>query len=135
MSVSKNTRMLPRGSILLMGAVIAGSLFADAGRAQGLVIDHSCTDIAKVPATWIQQAKTQFRIGYGHTSHGSQLVTGIATLYAQLGSPYDYTSSSSGLVPGRFLNDYWAPGDLGAGRCANGGGERPPDVLQRPVLC
>jgi len=111
----ENIRILQRGSILLIGVVIAGNLFPDAGQAQGLVIGHNCTDISKVPATWIQQAKTQCRIGYGHTSHGSQLVTGIATLYAQLGSPYDYTSSSSGLVPGRFLNDYWASGDLGTG--------------------
>lgn len=114
MKLFENIRRLPRNSILLMGAVIACSLFADAAQAQGLIIDHSCTDIAQVPATWIQTAKTQFRIGYGHTSHGSQIMTGIATLYSQLGSPYDYTSSSSGLVVGKFLNDYWASGDLGA---------------------
>ena len=35
--------MLQRGSILLIGAVIVCSLFSDAGQAQGLVIDHSCT--------------------------------------------------------------------------------------------
>jgi len=55
-------------------------------------LEKTHAHISKVPATWIQQAKTQCRIGYGHTSHGSQLVTGIATLFSQLGSPYDYTS-------------------------------------------
>ncbi len=101
-------------AVLLMNAAIAYGVSVNAGQAQGLIINHKCTDISKVPATWIQQAKSQFRIGYGHTSHGSQLVTGIATL-SQLGSPYDYTSSSSGLAPGMFLNDYWASGDLGSG--------------------
>lgn len=114
MKAARVTKRLASAAFLLMGAVLAGSLVPDAVRAQGLIVDHTCTDISKVPASWVQQAKTQFRIGYGHTSHGSQIVTGIATLRNTLGSSYDYTASSSGLVPGKFLNDYWAPGDLGA---------------------
>ena len=44
---------------------------------QPIIIDHTSTDLSKVPLAWITQAKNLLRISYGHTSHGSQLVTGI----------------------------------------------------------
>ncbi|MBN1940498.1 MAG: hypothetical protein JW843_12995 [Candidatus Aminicenantes bacterium] len=80
-----------------------------------VIIDHRHTDLAQVPAAWINQAKANLRIAYQHTSHGSQLPTGLSALRAALGSPYDYTSSSSGYNAGVFLNDYGIPGasDLG----------------------
>ena len=76
--------------------------------AQGpIIVDHRHTDITKIPDHWILQAKELLRIGYGHTSHGSQLVTGLEA-YRDTGvSTYNYSSSDWGLVPGRFLNDYW----------------------------
>jgi hypothetical protein len=54
--------------------------YSSAPPAQGLIIDHRHTDISKVPANWITQAKAQFRLTYGHTSHGSQLISGIGVL-------------------------------------------------------
>ncbi len=88
--------------------LVAAALLAAVGSsAQGLIVGHEATDLGQVPAAWIAQAKALFRIGYGHTSHGSQLVTGLETIAATLGAPYDYTASGWGLVPGRFLNDYW----------------------------
>ncbi len=83
--------------------------------AQPLVIDHQTTDLSRIPAGWIEQAKAVLRIGYGHTSHGSQFVTGIEAIRGEPGSLYYYEYSGSGLVPGVFLNDYWASGDLGGG--------------------
>jgi hypothetical protein len=50
--------------------------------AQGMVIDHTCTSISQVPASAIQQARSTLHIAYGHTSHGSQLVTGMSSLVA-----------------------------------------------------
>lgn len=41
------------------------------------IIDHTCTDIFQIPESAISQAKSDLHIGYGHTSHGSQLVTGM----------------------------------------------------------
>lgn len=73
-----------------------------------IIIDHNCTDIAKIPATWIAEAKNKLRIGYSHTSHGSQLVTGMEAFRGEPGSPYYYEYSDWGLQPGIFLNDYWA---------------------------
>jgi len=78
-----------------------------------IIIDHHCTDISKIPAFWIQEAKNKLRIGYSHTSHGSQLVTGLEALRGESGSLYDYASSDWGLTPGIFLNDYWANDDAG----------------------
>ncbi|MBC7187471.1 MAG: T9SS type A sorting domain-containing protein [Calditrichaeota bacterium] len=73
-----------------------------------IIIDHNCTDITKIPAAWIAEAKSKLRVGYSHTSHGSQLVTGIEAFRSAPGSPYYYEYSDWGLQPGIFLNDYWA---------------------------
>ena len=53
------------------------SLWADP-----LVIDHRHTDITLIPQAAIEQAKTTLHIAYGHTSHGSQLTTGMTGLVA-----------------------------------------------------
>ena len=74
---------------------------------EAVIIDHNCTDISKIPDTWILEAKDSLRIGYGHTSHGSQLVTGIEAYRGDPGSMYYYSYSSWGLEAGKFLNDLW----------------------------
>ncbi len=76
-------------------------------RSEPILVDHRCTDLGRIPRSWIAQAKAVLRVGYGHTSHGSQLVTGLEALRGESGSAYDFTSSGWGLVPGVFLNDYW----------------------------
>ncbi|MEW6364398.1 MAG: IPT/TIG domain-containing protein [Acidobacteriota bacterium] len=77
-----------------------------------IIIDHTCADISKIPDTWINQAKSVLRVSYGHTSHGSQLVTGMEAFRGSPGSLYYYTSSN-GFSAGIFLNDYTPSGDLG----------------------
>ena len=44
---------------------------------QPIIIDHTNTDITAIPQTWIESAKQSLHIAYGHTSHGSQLISGI----------------------------------------------------------
>jgi hypothetical protein len=78
-----------------------------------IIIDHRCTDLGRVPTDRIAQARTQFRIAYGHTSHGSQVVTGIQAIRGAEGSNYYYTSAS-GFRAGVFLNDAHPSGDLGS---------------------
>lgn len=73
---------------------------------QPLIIDHTCTDLGKIPVSYIQTAKQNLRIGYGHTSHGSQLVTGLEALES-LGSDFYFTKTNYVSQPGVFLNDYW----------------------------
>ena len=41
------------------------------------MVDHTCTDITKIPEAAIVAAKQNLHIAYGHTSHGSQLITGM----------------------------------------------------------
>ena len=45
-----------------------------------IIVDHTSTDLSKIPAQWITQAKTMLRASYGHTSHGSQLITGMQAI-------------------------------------------------------
>ncbi len=100
-------------------SLLAGCWPAVAVAADGIVVDHRCTDLGRVPVAWIQQAKATLRIGYGHTSHGSQIVTGLAALQDHAGAPFDIAVSGWGLVPGVFFNDLWGNAggadDLGHG--------------------
>jgi len=66
----------PQFFILFFLFVIWGSPVSS----QGIIIDHTSTDITKIPESAITQAKTTLHIGYGHTSHGSQLTTGMIGL-------------------------------------------------------
>jgi uncharacterized repeat protein (TIGR01451 family) len=45
-----------------------------------IIIDHTCTDITAIPQAWTEAAKSTLHIGYGHTSHGSQLKSGMTGL-------------------------------------------------------
>jgi hypothetical protein len=47
---------------------------------QPIIIDHTSTNIYQVPVTAIENAKSQLHIGYGHTSHGSQITDGMSGL-------------------------------------------------------
>ena len=44
---------------------------------QPIIIDHTTVDVTAIPQIWIEAAKNNLHIYYGHTSHGSQLVTGM----------------------------------------------------------
>jgi uncharacterized repeat protein (TIGR01451 family) len=48
-----------------------------AARTQPLIIDHTTADINAIPQKWIEAAKQNLHIGYGHTSHGSQISSGM----------------------------------------------------------
>ena len=78
---------------------------------QPIIIDHTCTDLTKVPAYWINQAKVMSKISYGHTSHGSQIVTGMNLLRGDTGSLYwfDHDGTNGGLS----FHDRNPSGDLG----------------------
>ena len=45
-----------------------------------IIIDHRHTDITKLTSNQIQRAKNLLHIGYGHTSHGSQITDGMTCL-------------------------------------------------------
>ena len=102
-------------SVLCLLALASVSLFAQTA----IVVDHYSTNPDSIPPAYLDSVRTRFRIGYGHTSHGSQLITGWEALRAFPGGKFTFTSTSSGLHQGVFLNDYWPSpaggADLGAG--------------------
>lgn len=100
--------------VAAMTALVLNNAFAPAAhaaRTSALVIDHTCTNIYRVPPEWISKAKTAFRISYGHSSHGSQLVTGMEVLVTLKGSLYAFDWDGTGGA--LSLHDYEPWGDLG----------------------
>jgi len=59
---------------------------------QAIIIDHHCIDLEEIPTEWIDNAKADLFIGYGHTSHGSQLTSGMDALESQFtDGTYDWS--------------------------------------------
>jgi hypothetical protein len=75
------------------------------------VINHTCIDLTAIPADWINTAKADLHIAYGHTSHGSQIIDGMTGLVAFKGSAYAW--NNGGTNGALDLHDYAMPGDLG----------------------
>ena len=86
-----------------------------------LIIDHRHTDITQIPQSAIEQAKASLHIAYGHTSHGSQVTTGMNGLvdFANGGGkgltlPEDVFEWNNGGTGGALdLHDYAMGGDVG----------------------
>jgi len=83
------------GSTLFIFVQMVPVAFAD-----GIILDHTCTDLSQIPVHWLEQAKN-LTLHYAHTSHGSQVTSGILNLESQ--DPNCNvairTSSSAGLPP------------------------------------
>ncbi len=69
-------------------AFLAGMLAPAITKASALIIDHRHTDLADVPLEGIEAAKRDLHIAYGHTSHGSQIVTGMTGLATFANAPH-----------------------------------------------
>ncbi|RLD48313.1 MAG: hypothetical protein DRI88_03630 [Bacteroidetes bacterium] len=102
-------------TVLLLSAVttVAG---------QSIIIDHHCAKLEPIPVWALEQAAESLHIAYGHTSHGSQLITGMTALAGQdtllTGYKGDYYCWDYYPVPGENgscidIDDYFKPGDLG----------------------
>ena len=48
-----------------------------------LIIDHQCRDISAIPLNWVDSVRNTIKFHYAHTSHGSQLITGLEMLYLE----------------------------------------------------
>ncbi|PLW99388.1 MAG: hypothetical protein C0593_03290 [Marinilabiliales bacterium] len=70
-----------KGIVAVLAMLFFLFAFADRATAQEpVIIDHSCINLESVPVEWIGAAKENLWIGYGHTSHGSQLISGMNAL-------------------------------------------------------
>ncbi|MGV8141672.1 MAG: hypothetical protein ACP5NW_04505 [Candidatus Woesearchaeota archaeon] len=81
-----------------------------------IIIDHTDTDINDIPECWIEEAKSELKIAYAHTSHGSQIISGMEAI-----QEYDrlYSWNSEGKDDALHLEDYYGgyngAADLSAG--------------------
>lgn len=82
-----------------------GSILSEA-----IIIDHTCTSISEIPEHWIQKAKAEFGIAYGHTSHGSQIISGMRALNTKSKL---YAFDSFGGNKTLTISDQELRGDLG----------------------
>lgn len=71
-----------------------------------LVANYLHTDINRIPVHWIEVAKRKLRVWYGHTSHGSQITSGMSAMNSP---PFNFNHSGSGGA----LSYREASGDLG----------------------
>ncbi|MGE5398048.1 MAG: CARDB domain-containing protein [Chitinophagales bacterium] len=53
---------------------------AKESNSSAIIIDHNSTKLTQIPAEWIVEAKENLHIAYGHTSHGSQIISGMEGL-------------------------------------------------------
>jgi len=83
-----------------------------------IVVDHTSTDINKIPAFWLDQAKALLKASYGHTSHGSQLIDGMNAIESSssLNPNHLFDLYTDGAVQSGVLSikDYTPSGDLGS---------------------
>ena len=68
-----------KSSLFIIAFFITNTFYIKA-QSSPLIIDHTCTKLDQIPAEWIDNAKANLHIAYGHTSHGSQITTGMTGL-------------------------------------------------------
>jgi len=87
--VIENQSFLRASATLLVILLLsAASAFAD----DPVVVDHRCTDLSRIPKKWVEKAKKDLHIAYGHTSHGSQLTSGMTGLARFKGNRFAWNS-------------------------------------------
>jgi hypothetical protein len=105
----------------------------------GRVIDHACTDPSLIPAAAMANARDTLHVVYQHTSHGSQLITGMNALesfpaFADGRFAWDDSGAAAGALD---LDDNGIPADapdLSQGDWVNDDGDTPWVVGTRALL-
>lgn len=100
------------------GDIISDDTSSDPLETGAIIIDHASTDLSSVPLEWIEEAKDVLHIAYGHTSHGSQITTGMSGLVNFANAPYEgstYAWNSGGTNGALDLRDtpFSGASDLG----------------------
>lgn len=60
-----------------------------------IIANHEIAKLSIIPDEWIDSAKVKLHIAYGHTSHGSQLITGMEGLRNWKGTKYAFNNGGS----------------------------------------
>ncbi len=81
------------------------------------VINHTCTDISRIPLEWLQKVQSSWKLHYAHTSHGGQLIEGLNQVQSA-NSTFAYeirydavptTSGAFGILDGQITQTYITP--------------------------
>ena len=84
---------------------------APGANAEAIIADHlAATDFINIPHAYIEQVKTTQVIHYGHTSHGSQIVSGM-TILKDSSSLYDFKNGEGTLYMSEISDDLGHLGD------------------------
>jgi hypothetical protein len=78
-----------------------------------IIADHTViSQFSQIPQTYLNAAKNNLRFSYGHTSHGSQIISGMNYWYTQ-NSQLAFVTN--GTIQSGYLSiaDYTPSGDLG----------------------
>jgi len=96
--------------VLIAVAMVLIGVWSSAGLKAQLLIDHTCTDTDRLPEHAITAAKDRLHIAYNHTSHGSQIISGMDALedYPTFGNRYQWSDSGT---TGLDLDDRGIPCD------------------------
>ncbi len=79
---------------ILSDNLLFSNVYADEN-ASAIIINHETTRLSEIPEEWIEKAKTDLHIVYEHTSHGSQITTGMTGLVGFKGSLYAWNGGGS----------------------------------------
>ena len=88
----------PSTSIPLVTSPTSAPAGPAPGDGQAIIVDHRTTNLSRIPAEWLEQAKHNVVWIYGSTSHGTQVWTGAEYLSTQI-DPGAYC----------FAKDWWDP--------------------------
>lgn len=61
----------------------------------GITIDHTSTKLSLIKADDVLKVKEQLHVAYGHTSHGSQIITGMQGLINFKGDIYSFNDGGN----------------------------------------
>lgn len=84
------------------------------GSLQAFTIDHTCTELAKIPDYWIGQVKRMLNVHYAHTSHGGQITVGLERI-ATANTQYNFypdnctvpeSTTHLSMMDGQFYDSY-----------------------------
>jgi len=122
-TASYNTVAADKAAVEEPPAVLGPNEALESQPAEAIVIDHTCTDLHKIPDYWLEEAK-KLAIHYAHTSHGRQIVEGLAAL-ANKDPKYGYSIFYAGSSPPASL-----PSQCAGTLCIYDG--NPPETYIKP---
>jgi hypothetical protein len=70
---------------------------------EAIVVDHTCTDLSLIPDPWLEEARALV-IHYAHTSHGSQILSGMEALAVEDPARYAFSVDHAGSSPPSSLS-------------------------------